>query len=176
MRLYFLLTTLAVLFFSSSTSAAQPRVEFDTSAGKILIELDPERAPITVANFLQYVDEKFYDGTLFHRVIDGFMIQGGGFDEQLQHKATRTPIQNEAANGLKNRRLTIAMARTGQPHSATAQFSSIPKTISSWTTKPPAMILGVTLFFGKVIGGLRWWNISVGSILMHAAHYLRTCQ
>ncbi len=102
--------------------AANPAVELKTSMGTIVIELYPEKAPKTVANFLQYVKDGFYDGTIFHRVIDGFMIQGGGFDANMKEKDTRQPIQNEAKNGLKNGAGTIAMARTSNPHSATAQF------------------------------------------------------
>ena len=93
-----------------------------TSLGDITAELDETSAPETVANFLRYVDEGFYAGTLFHRVIAGFMIQGGGFDADLRQKPTHAPIQNEAANGLKNRKYTLAMARTPEIHSATAQF------------------------------------------------------
>jgi cyclophilin family peptidyl-prolyl cis-trans isomerase len=101
---------------------AKPQVTLETNRGAILIELDPEKAPKTVANFLEYVRAGSYDGTIFHRVIDGFMIQGGGFDGQLAQKETRAPIQNESDNGLSNARGTIAMARTNDPHSATAQF------------------------------------------------------
>ncbi len=97
-------------------------VEMETSAGTLRIELDDERAPDTVRNFLEYVGKGHYDGTVFHRVIKGFMIQGGGFDVQMSQKPTASPIQNEAKNGLKNKRYTLAMARTSAPHSATAQF------------------------------------------------------
>lgn len=99
-----------------------PRVKLQTSHGDMIIELDAEKAPKTVENFLAYVKDGFYDGTIFHRVIPGFMIQGGGFDESMNQKPTRDPIPNEADNGLKNDRFTIAMARTNDPHSATAQF------------------------------------------------------
>ena len=101
---------------------ANPVVRLDTTAGPITIELYEDKAPQSVANFLQYVDSGFYNGTQFHRVIIGFMIQAGGFDQSGQRKATRKPIQNEADNGLKNKRGTLAMARTSNPHSATAQF------------------------------------------------------
>ena len=101
---------------------ANPVVRLDTTAGPVTIELYEDKAPKSVANFLQYVDSGFYNGTQFHRVISGFMIQGGGFDQSGQRKATREPIQNEADNGLKNKRGTLAMARTSNPHSATAQF------------------------------------------------------
>src|SRR5574343_1572998 len=97
-------------------------VEMTTSAGTLRIELDDAKAPITVANFLAYVNAGHYDGTIFHRVIKGFMIQGGGFEPGLKQKPTKEPIQNEANNGLKNDRYTIAMARTSAPHSASAQF------------------------------------------------------
>jgi Peptidyl-prolyl cis-trans isomerase (rotamase) - cyclophilin family len=97
-------------------------VKLHTSKGVITLELDAEKAPVTVENFLQYVRDGFYDGTVFHRVIDGFMIQGGGFEPGMSQKPTRAPIKNEAANGLKNDAYTIAMARTSVPDSATAQF------------------------------------------------------
>jgi peptidyl-prolyl cis-trans isomerase B (cyclophilin B) len=97
-------------------------VKLYTTLGIITLELDAERAPETTKNFLQYVQDGHYDNTVFHRVINGFMIQGGGFAPGMKQKPTRAPIQNEAANGLKNDRGTVAMARTGEPHSATAQF------------------------------------------------------
>jgi peptidyl-prolyl cis-trans isomerase B (cyclophilin B) len=97
-------------------------VELQTTAGTIRIELDDERAPASVENFLQYVRNGHYDGTVFHRVIKGFMIQGGGFEAGMKQKPTGKPIANEAKNGLKNRHYTLAMARTSDPHSATAQF------------------------------------------------------
>ncbi len=99
-----------------------PYVELETTMGNIVIELNHEKAPNTVANFLEYVKSGHYDGTIFHRVIDGFMIQGGGMDANMKEKSTNAPIQNEADNGLKNEVGTIAMARTSDPHSATAQF------------------------------------------------------
>ena len=101
---------------------ADPIVDVTTNHGTFAIQLDPAKAPKSVENFLRYVDAKHYDGTVFHRVISTFMIQGGGFDQRLEKKATNAPIQNEADNGLKNTRGTVAMARTGDPHSATAQF------------------------------------------------------
>ena len=97
-------------------------VDLETSQGTIRLELDDERAPITVKNFLTNVENGHYDGTVFHRVIKGFMVQGGGFEPGMQQKPTGNPIQNEAANGLKNDKYTVAMARTSDPHSATAQF------------------------------------------------------
>ncbi|MBO4287551.1 MAG: peptidyl-prolyl cis-trans isomerase [Kiritimatiellae bacterium] len=98
------------------------KIVIETSKGKIVAELDEEKAPATVANFLSYVDDKFYDGTIFHRVIDGFMIQGGGFTPEMQQKATKPPVKNEADNGLANARGTLAMARTMVVDSATCQF------------------------------------------------------
>jgi len=97
-------------------------VQFETTQGKFTLQLDAEKAPNTVENFLTYVKAGFYDNTVFHRVIDGFMIQGGGFEPGMRQKSTENPVQNEAQNGLKNNMHTIAMARTSDPHSATAQF------------------------------------------------------
>ena len=101
---------------------ADPVVEVSTNFGTFEITLDPGKAPTSVANFLAYVDSKHYDGTIFHRVIKGFMAQGGGYDEKYEKRPTKEPVQNEADNGLKNTRGTVAMARTSDPHSATAQF------------------------------------------------------
>lgn len=109
----------------SQTKKSEPEkkmVKLETSIGDIVIELDDEAAPVTVKNFLTYVEEGFYDGTIFHRVIHNFMIQGGGFTEQMVRKPTKPPIVNEASNGLKNLRGSIAMARTDDPNSATSQF------------------------------------------------------
>ncbi len=97
-------------------------VDVETNHGRFTITLDPAKAPKTVENFLRYVDSKHYDGTVFHRIISGFMVQGGGFDERYEKKPVQAPVQNEADNGLKNTRGTVAMARTNDPHSATAQF------------------------------------------------------
>ena len=102
--------------------AANPTVELKTSQGDIVVEVFADKAPKSAENFVQYVKDGFYDGTVFHRVIDGFMVQGGGFDANMNQKATRAPIENEAMNGLKNERGTLAMARTSDPHSASAQF------------------------------------------------------
>ncbi len=111
-----------VLSLIGGAVSAGPLVRLDTSLGSITLELADDKAPKTVENFLGYVRSGFYDGTIFHRVIDGFMIQGGGFNGSFQQKPTRAPIANEADNGLKNLRGTVAMARTSDPHSATAQF------------------------------------------------------
>ncbi len=113
---------LAAPSFGQESAAAPPRVVLETSHGTIVVELNPEKAPITVENFLDYVDRGWYDGTVFHRVISDFMIQGGGMTPDLQRKITRQGIENESKNGLSNARGTISMARTGDPHSATAQF------------------------------------------------------
>ena len=100
----------------------KPMVVFSTTFGEVTIELYPDRAPITVENFLAYVDAGFYDGTIFHRVVPGFVIQGGGFTEHMEQKSTRSPIKNEADNGLRNERGTLSMARTRDVNSATSQF------------------------------------------------------
>ncbi len=107
---------------SAPSAPTGPRVSMKTTMGEIVIELNAEKAPLSTNNFLAYVKSGHYKGTTFHRVIDGFMIQGGGFDKNMQQKATNKTIQNEAKNGLKNDIYTIAMARTGDPHSASAQF------------------------------------------------------
>ena len=123
MRRQILLASFLLLMISAGPALAEnPKVSMQTNKGTITLELDAEKAPKTVENFLAYVDDGFYDGTVFHRVIEDFMIQGGGFTEDMRKKSTREPIQNEADNGLKNRRGTIAMARTSDPNSATAQF------------------------------------------------------
>ncbi len=123
MKIKQLLATLLLAALSAGNLWAETvQVEMKTSLGTIKLSLDPDKAPKTVDNFVQYVRDGFYDGTVFHRVIEGFMIQGGGFTPDMQKKETRAPIENEAANGLKNQRGTIAMARTSDPHSATAQF------------------------------------------------------
>ena len=112
----------AVAAAAADKKSGAPRVLFETSMGDIVIELDPEKAPKTVKNFLGYAESGFYDGTIFHRVIDGFMIQGGGFTEDMTQKPTGEEIANEADNGLKNKRGTVAMARRGDPDSASSQF------------------------------------------------------
>lgn len=112
------LSTLSASVYSESA----PKVAMKTSLGDIVIEVYPDKAPKTVENFLAYVKSGFYNGTVFHRVINNFMVQGGGFDTNMREKPTRAPVQNEAKNGLKNRAYTLAMARTPDPHSASAQF------------------------------------------------------
>lgn len=119
----FIFFTLSFSIIGFTYDAAKlVQVKFITNQGEFVVELYPQKAPKTVANFLKYVDEGFYNGTIFHRVIKGFMIQGGGFDEEFEKKKTHKAIKNESNNGLKNQKATIAMARTNNIHSATAQF------------------------------------------------------
>lgn len=149
-----------------------PVVELDTNMGSIVIELNEEKAPKTVENFLNYVKSGQYDGTIFHRIIDGFMIQGGGMDAEMNEKPTNAPIENEADNGLKNDKGTIAMARTQDPHSATSQFfinvkdndflNHSGKNMQGW---------GYTVF-GKVTSGMdvieKMRSVPTGRFGMHA--------
>jgi peptidyl-prolyl cis-trans isomerase B (cyclophilin B) len=127
-------------------------VQLETSAGTIRIELDDEKAPLSTANFLQYVKAGHYDGTVFHRVIKGFMIQGGGFEPGMKQKPTGAPIANEAKNGLKNKHYTLAMARTSDPHSASAQFF-INTTDNSFLDNDRAQDGWGYAVFGRVVGG-----------------------
>jgi len=135
----------------SQAAIAGPKVEFKTTMGNFVVELDDAKAPKTSANFLNYVKSGFYNGTIFHRVIDGFMIQGGGFTPDLVQKPTDAPVVSEANNGLKNNTYTIAMARTSDPDSATSQFFINVKDNES-LNYPNAMGNGYTVF-GKVISG-----------------------
>ncbi|GAF60154.1 peptidyl-prolyl cis-trans isomerase PpiB [Psychrobacter sp. JCM 18903] len=149
-----------------------PVVELDTNMGAIVIELNEEKAPKTVENFLNYVKSGHYDGTIFHRIIDGFMIQGGGMDAEMNEKSTNAPVENEADNGLKNDAGTIAMARTQDPHSATSQFfvnvkdndflNHSGKNMQGW---------GYTVF-GKVTSGMdvieKMRGVPTGRFGMHA--------
>ncbi|MBH0064200.1 peptidylprolyl isomerase [Psychrobacter sp. SZ93C1] len=149
-----------------------PVVELDTSMGAIVIELNEEKAPKTVENFLNYVKSGQYDGTIFHRIIDGFMIQGGGMDAEMNEKPTNAPVENEADNSLKNDKGTIAMARTQDPHSATSQFfvnvkdndflNHTGKNMQGW---------GYTVF-GKVTSGMdvieKMRGVPTGRFGMHA--------
>ena len=128
-------------------------VTLNTTYGPIKLELDAEHAPISVANFLMYAREGLYDGTIFHRVIDNFMIQGGGFSPDMKEKATREPIVNEAKNKLHNTRGTIAMARTNDPHSATSQFFINQRSNLQLDWKPGARGDGYTVF-GEVVVGM----------------------
>ncbi len=135
-------------------AAGNPKVEMETSKGKIVIELFPANAPETVKNFLDYVGAKFYDGTIFHRVIPNFMIQGGGFTADMKTKPAGAPIKNEADNDLKNDRGTIAMARTGDPHSATAQFFINTVNNDFLNHKSKTQQGWGYVVFGKVISGM----------------------
>ena len=151
----FLIAVLLLLVVTFSVSAGeQPRVALETTKGKIVLELYADKAPETVKNFLAYVDAGFYDNTIFHRVIPGFMIQGGGFTADMQKKSTRPPIKNEADNGLPNQRGSIAMARTPDPHSATAQFfiNSVDNTALNYREKTQRG-WGYAVF-GQVVTGL----------------------
>ncbi|MDX1433017.1 MAG: peptidylprolyl isomerase [Gammaproteobacteria bacterium] len=146
--------TLSLIAGAAAGDEPTPRVRLETTMGDIVIELDAARAPATVDNFLTYVNDGFYDGTIFHRVIDDFMIQGGGFTADMSRKQTRAPINNEAANGLKNTRGTIAMARTRDPHSATAQFFiNVADNPALDYTAPDARGWGYTVF-GHVVEGM----------------------
>ena len=131
--------------------AANPKVKLTTSMGDIVVQLDAAKAPKTVENFLAYVKDKHYDGTIFHRVMDGFMIQGGGFTPDMQQKATKAPVPLDATNGLKNDTYTIAMARTGNPNSATSQFFINVKN-NDMLNAPKPDGYGYTVF-GKVVSG-----------------------
>ena len=150
------LMMLALIITTGSTARAErshPLVKLETSMGEITLELYPDKAPATVANFLQYVKDGFFNGTIFHRVIPTFMIQGGGFDAQMNQKPTKAPIKNEADNGLKNEAYTVAMARTMDPNSATAQFfiNVADNTFLNHTAKTPQG-WGYAVF-GKVVKG-----------------------
>ncbi len=154
-----LLAGTTALLLLPSTAAAQPgaataapKVRLSTSQGEIVLELYPDKAPRTVENFQQYVRDKHYDGTVFHRVIDGFMVQGGGFTPDLQQKPTRTPIPLEANNGLRNDRGTIAMARTPRPDSATAQFFI--NVVDNSNLNAPRPDGHGYAVFGKVVSGM----------------------
>ncbi len=128
-------------------------VKLHTNFGVISLELDAEKAPKTVENFLEYVKSGHYDGTIFHRIIDGFMVQGGGFEAGMKQKPTRAPVANEAANGLKNDKYTVAMARTNEPHSASAQFFiNVANNDFLNHTAPSAQGFGYCVF-GKVVEG-----------------------
>jgi len=151
MRKLFTSLILIAACFVSQEAIAGPKVEFKTTMGNFVVELDDVKAPKTTANFLNYVKSGFYNGTIFHRVIDGFMIQGGGFTPDLVQKPTDAPVVSEATNGLKNNLYTIAMARTSDPDSATAQFFINVKDNAA-LDYPNAMGNGYTVF-GKVISG-----------------------
>ena len=143
----------SVLWVSHGAFAADaPQVKFATSLGDFVVEVYPDKAPKTVENFLQYAKDKHYEGTVFHRVMDGFMVQGGGFTADMKEKSTRPPVPLEANNGLKNDRGTIAMARTNNPNSATAQFFINVQNNASLNAPSPDGF-GYTVF-GKVVSGM----------------------
>ncbi len=144
--------TLALSLPMAAAAADSPKVRLTTSAGDVVLELYPDKAPKSVENFLQYVRDKHYDGTVFHRVMDGFMIQGGGFTADLNQKPTRAPIPLEASNGLKNDRGTIAMARTANPNSATAQFFI--NLVNNALLNAPSPDGHGYAVFGKVVAGM----------------------
>jgi len=139
----------------ATPAAANPRVALHTNLGDIVIELEATKAPISTKNFLEYTNSGFYNGTIFHRVIDNFMIQGGGYTVDLQQKPARAPIQNEAKNGLSNLRGTVAMARTGDPHSAAAQFfiNVVDNPRLDYVSDANGMTWGYAVF-GKVVEGM----------------------
>jgi len=158
MNIYFKRLCQTLLFsiftFIAFSVSANPKVLMETTLGNIELELNEKKAPITVKNFLTYVNEGFYDGTIFHRVIKKFMIQGGGFDVTMKKKDTHSPIQNEADNGLKNLPGTIAMARTSNPHSATAQFFINAKNNSFLNFKDKTPRAWGYTVFGRVTKGM----------------------
>ncbi len=154
MKKIFLLTFMALMLFSNIVFAAPIKVLMETSVGNIELELYQDKAPKTVENFLKYVNSGFYNGTIFHRVIKNFMIQGGGFTQDMNQKPTNAPIANEAYNGLKNDRGTIAMARTNEPHSATSQFFINHKDNSSLNYKAQTIAGWGYAVFGKVTKGM----------------------
>ena len=162
----------AVLFlgFFSMIQAANPQVLIKTSKGDITIELFADKSPLSIKNFLSYVDDKFYDGTIFHRVIKGFMIQGGGLTPDMREKSEKSPIKNEAANGLRNLRGTLAMARTNEIDSATCQFFINHKDNSFLDYKDNGEGFGYAVF-GKVIAGMEVVdaiaNVPTGTKGMH---------
>ena len=147
----FLLVACSFAFAPAWAADSAPIVVLKTSMGTITVQLDPAHAPLSTSNFLSYVDKKFYDGTIFHRIIPGFMVQGGGFTPDMTEKPAMAPIHNESTNGLKNLRGTIAMARTSDPDSATAQFylNLVDNPALDGTSDTPGYAV-----FGKVISGL----------------------
>jgi peptidyl-prolyl cis-trans isomerase A (cyclophilin A) len=149
-----LVVSSALTLLSSPAIAANPQITFETNRGNFVVELYPEKAPKTVANFLKYVNSGFYKETIFHRVINHFMIQGGGFNADMSEKQTLAPISNEAANGLQNTIGTIAMARTSDPDSATAQFFiNLENNVSLNYQSPDPELIGYCVF-GRVLTGM----------------------
>jgi cyclophilin family peptidyl-prolyl cis-trans isomerase len=146
-----LLAALSLAVGLTAHAQSNPRVQVETNMGKFVIELDSGRAPLTVANFLQYVRDGFYNGTVFHRVISGFVAQGGGFDEKYQEKPTKPGVPNESGNGLSNRRGTVGLARTGEPHSGNAQFYL---NLADNTTLDPQPSRWGYAVFGRIVEGM----------------------
>lgn len=167
MKTFFLIS---LLIGSLSLWAKSPIVIIETNMGSIEVELNQEKAPLSVKNFLSYVDEKFYDGTIFHRVINNFMIQGGGMDEKMKEKKTKASIKNEAANGLTNDTGSIAMARTADPDSATSQFFI--NVNDNWGLNRPSPDGHGYAVFGKVTSGMHIVNrikmVKTGTMSGHA--------
>jgi cyclophilin family peptidyl-prolyl cis-trans isomerase len=160
-----LMPVLLLLFSSASPASevANPRVEIKTNLGSMTFELYPDKAPKTVENFLRYVKDGYYAGTIFHRVIPRFMIQGGGLDKEFRQKPTRQPVENEAANGLKNGTGMVSMARTSDPHSASSQFFiNVADNAFLNYTAPTPQGYGYTVF-GKVIKGMEVANRIAGA-------------
>ena len=139
---------------SCAAAAANPQVELRTNMGTIVLELFPDKAPVTVQNFLQYVQEGHYNGTIFHRVIPGFMVQGGGFTPEMREKPARAPIKNEAGNGLKNTTGTVAMPRLPDPHSASAQFFINVADNAFLDFRAPTPTAYGYAVFGRVVSGM----------------------
>jgi cyclophilin family peptidyl-prolyl cis-trans isomerase len=144
------LTVVLLVFIGAAQAADFPKVRVETTAGAFTVQLDGERAPLSVANFLQYIEDDFYTGTIFHRVVSGFVIQGGGYNANLEASEVGGSIPNESGNGLSNRRMTIAMARTGDPHSADSQFYINLADNTGLDPKPTRWGYAV---FGEVISG-----------------------
>lgn len=163
--------TLCIALLLPAAHAANPQVELRTTMGTLVIELYPENAPKTVENFLQYVNEGFYNGTIFHRVIPGFMVQGGGFTAGFQEKPARAPIRNEAGNGLRNAMGTVAMARTKDPHSASAQFFINVSENDFLDFKSPDETGYGYAVFGRVTSGMdvveKMLKVATGSVGTH---------
>ena len=165
-------TLIGVVFIIAANGVAasdHPKVRVATNAGDFVIELDASRAPLTVKNFLQYVEDGFYAGTIFHRLVTGFIVQGGGYTVDENAKTTRPPIPNESGNGLANQRLTVAMARTNEPHSADSQFFVNLADNDSLDPKPSRWGYAV---FGKVISGIEVID-DIGNRATHATEHFQ---
>ncbi|NDV26148.1 peptidylprolyl isomerase [Desulfovibrio sp. JC010] len=176
MKIFKILLASALLcatIFAATANAAGNTVfvKLQTSMGNIVLELDKEKAPGTVENFLRYVNEGHYSGTIFHRVIDGFMIQGGNFDKNMKKKPTHAPIKNEARNGLYNDKYTIAMARTNAPHSATDQFFINVKDNAFLNFKSESGSGWGYAVFGKVIGGKKVVDKIAKTVTFRKGHF-----